>query len=339
MCSPGSVPARYKPDEAGLSTENIQFHNLHTLRDEFLNDVVQGLAQRPARIPPKYFYDAEGSRLFDAITQLPEYYPTRIETTILRQNAADIASHVGSGSLLVEPGGGSCEKVHILLEGLRPCAYVPMDISREHLHLAATELAIEYPWLEIHAACTDYTRHLHLPPSLPQGKRVAFFPGSSIGNFDPPDAIRFLQAIAQLVGPGGFLLIGVDLKKDRHILQAAYDDSAGITARFNLNLLQHINRELGADFEPESWQHKALYNEPLGRIEMHLISRVQQSVHIDGHTFNFAKGESIHTENSYKYTSAEFIQLAEGAGFSSDKLWIDDQQLFSDHLFRVPNAN
>ena len=263
-----------------MNSGKIQFHDLHSTRDEFLQDVLQGLTRRPASIPPKYFYDKRGSRLFDAITELEEYYPTRTETGILKQYASDIAQHVGTGSLIVEPGGGSCAKVHILLEGLQPRAYVPMDISHDHLQLAAEELAIEFPWLEIHAACTDYTREMQLPPSAPRGTHVAFFPGSSIGNFDPQGAVEFLNSIAELVGPGGYLLIGVDLKKDKTVLEAAYDDAAGITAQFNLNLLQHINRELGADFYLDAWQHKALYNEQLGRIEMHLVSLQAQSVNL-----------------------------------------------------------
>ena len=320
-----------------MSSANIQFHDLHHSRNEFLDDVLNGLSRKPAMIPPKYFYDAEGSRLFDAITRLDEYYPTRTETRILSDNAADIAARIGTGSLLVEPGGGSCEKVHILLEGLQPCAYVPMDISREHLQLAAEELAAQYPWLEIHAACTDFTRHMALPTALPHGKRVAFFPGSSIGNFDPNDAIGFLQAIGELVGPGGYLLIGVDLKKDRQILEAAYDDREGVTARFNLNLLQRINTELGGDFEAGQWSHRALYNEAAGRIEMHLVSLSDQSVSIDGKRFDFTAGETIHTENSYKYSAQEFIQLAAQAGFTSEQLWTDDRELFSVHLFKLTN--
>ena len=318
-----------------MSAQNIQFHDLHTTRDDFLRDVLEGLTARPASIPPKYFYDQKGSKLFDQITGLPEYYPTRTEIAILRQNAADIARHVGTGNLLVEPGGGSCEKVHILLEGLKPCAYVPMDISRDHLQLAAQELAVEFPWLEIHAACTDFTRHMQVPPTAPAGKHVAFFPGSSIGNFRPRDAVGFLQAIAQLVGSGGYLLIGVDLKKDRTILEAAYDDAQGVTARFNLNLLEHINRELGANFNLSSWRHRALYNEQEGRIEMHLDSTCEQTVEIDGQQFEFRQGESIHTENSYKYTTEEFIELAASAGFVADKLWVDENQLFSVHLFKA----
>ena len=317
-----------------MGIEKIHFHDLHSSRDEFESDVITGLNQRPASIPPKYFYDSHGSQLFDAITQLPEYYPTRTEVGILSANAAEIAQRVGTGSLLVEPGGGSCAKVHILLEGLKPLAYVPMDISKDHLRLAAEELSVAFPWLEIHAACTDYSRQMQLPPTAPKGTRVAFFPGSSIGNFDPQEAVKFLSSIAELVGPEGYLLIGVDLKKDKSILEAAYDDAAGVTAQFNLNLLTRINRELEGDFELSAWQHKALYNPELGRIEMHLISQCEQTVSVRQRCYGFASGDSIHTENSYKYSTQEFIALAARAGFETDALWCDAQQLFSVHLFR-----
>jgi len=313
----------------------IEFHDLHTSRDEFAQDVINGLSQRPASIPPKYFYDAKGSKLFDAITDLPEYYPTRTEVALLKKHADDIAHEVGTGSLLVEPGGGSCAKVHILLQGLQPCAYVPMDISRDHLEMAAQALAAQFPWLEIHAACTDFTRQMLLPSSAPEGTRVAFFPGSSIGNFDPSGAVDFLQSIAALVGTGGYLLIGVDVKKDRHRLQAAYDDSAGVTAQFNLNLLARINRELDADFDLQQWHHQAFYREPPGRIEMHLQSQCDQTVHINGQNFAFAAGETIHSENSYKYSVEEFVALAAKAGFESRQVWQDEDRLFSVHLFRV----
>jgi dimethylhistidine N-methyltransferase len=316
----------------------VQFHDLHSSRNEFLEDVMRGLGQRPAAIPPKYFYDSEGSKLFDAITKLPEYYPTRTEIGILTSNAAEIARHVGTGSLLVEPGGGSCAKVRILLEGLRPKAYVPMDISKDHLRIAAEELAVAFPWLEIHASCTDYSIEMRLPPSAPKGTAVAFFPGSSIGNFDPEEAVKFLTSIADLVGNGGYLLIGVDLKKNQSVLQAAYDDADGITARFNLNLLERINHELGANFEPSAWKHKALYNEELGRIEMHLVSQSNQSVALNQTNFDFTKGETIHTENSYKYSVNEFIDLAGQAGFESTAFWCDAEQLFSVHLFQVHSA-
>jgi len=321
-----------------MTNNKIEFHDQHLTQNEFASDVLQGLIQRPASIPPKYFYDAKGSQLFDAITELPEYYPTRTEISILKNNAAEIAQHVGTGSLIVEPGGGSCAKVHILLEGLKPRAYVPMDISKDHLQLAAEELSIAFPWLEIHAACTDFTQEMRLPPSAPKGTHVAFFPGSSIGNFTPDGAVEFLQAIDELVETGGYLLIGVDLKKDKEILQAAYDDSAGVTALFNLNLLSRINRELEADFDLSKWRHKAQYNEQDGRIEMHLVSLCDQTVSVNKNQFSFVKNETIHTENSYKYSADEFIALAARAGFQSDALWVDENKLFSVHLFRAQSG-
>jgi len=254
----------------------------------------------------------------------------------LSANAAEIACHVGTGSVLVEPGGGSCAKVHILLDGLKPTAYVPMDISKDHLRLSAQELSVAFPWLEIHAIYADFTRELRLPRSTPQGTHLAFFPGSSIGNFDPDGAFGFLTLIGDLVGSGGFLLIGVDVKKDKAVLEAAYDDAAGITAQFNLNLLTHINRELDANFDITAWRHSSVYNEQLGRIEMHLVSKHNQVVTINNTSFRFAEGETIHTENSYKYSTNEFITLASRAGFQSDALWVDADKLFSVHLFRVP---
>lgn len=321
--------------ESPMSRNNVQFHDLHSVTCDFSRDVLQGLDKRPASIPPKYFYDAKGSQLFDAITQLPEYYQTRTEITILKNNAAAIARHVGTGSLLVEPGGGSCAKVHLLLEGLKPVAYVPMDISKQHLQLATKKLATVFPWLEIHAACADFTQTMALPSATPEGMRVAFFPGSSIGNFDPQQAVEFLNSIAQLVKQGGYLLIGVDLKKDVSILNAAYNDAAGITAQFNLNLLQRMNCELSADFDLAGWQHAAFYNEQMGRIEMHLVSLYEQQVRIGSQVFKFARDETIHSENSYKYTTQEFIKLAQQTGFQPVELWVDEENLFSVHLFRV----
>lgn len=313
----------------------MQFHDLHPVTDDFLSIVIQGLRRRPASIPPKFFYDAKGSQLFDAITELPEYYQTRTEIQILKQNAAHIAAEVGTGSLLVEPGGGSCEKVHILLEGLQPVAYVPMDISKQHLKKATRQLATDYPWLEIHAACTDFTRHMKVPDAAPDGQRIGFFPGSSIGNFDPQDAVGFMASVSEVVGPGGYLLIGVDLKKDKKMLEAAYNDATGVTAQFNLNLLLRINTELAGDFDLTLWHHKAIYNEQLGRIEMHLVSQLAQQVSIQDQVFDFAAGESIHTENSYKYSLDEFKALTHAAGFSVRELWMDDKKLFAVYLLRV----
>ena len=315
----------------------IEFHDLHPTPADFAAEVLAGLRRRPRYIPPKFFYDARGSQLFDQITALPEYYLTRAEVEVLTANAQEIARRVGTGSLLVEPGGGSCAKVRILLEGLRPCAYVPMDISREHLRAAAEQVAAEFPWLEVHASCTDFTRAMTLPDSAPEpeGPRVAFFPGSSIGNFDPEGAVGFLAAVAELVGPGGFLLIGADRKKDKAVLDAAYDDAAGITAAFNLNLLERMNRELAADFDLAAWHHRAFYSEAQGRIEMHLVSARAQVVKVAGEAFGFEAGETIHTENSYKYGIEEFQALAARAGFRPDAVWTDARGLFAVHLLRA----
>jgi dimethylhistidine N-methyltransferase len=318
-----------------LSETRFEYHDLHPTPADFAAEVLAGLRRRPRYVPPKFFYDAEGSRLFEAITELPEYYPTRTEIGILQERAGEIARRVGTGGLLVEPGGASPAKARILLDGLQPCAYVPMDISREHLWLAADQVAAEYPWLEVHAACTDFTRLLEVPPAAPTGTRVAFFPGSSIGNFDPEDAVGFLATVAELVRPNGFLLIGVDLKKDPARLEAAYDDAAGITAAFNLNLLVRMNRELGADFDLDAWRHRALYDADRGRIEMHLVSRRAQTVQVAGVPFDFAADETIHTENSYKYGVEEFQALARRAGFTPEAVWLDSERLFSVHLFAV----
>lgn len=320
-----------------MSHPAIEFHDLHPTPADFAAEVLAGLRRRPRYIPPKFFYDARGSQLFDQITALPEYYLTRAEVEVLAANAAEIARRVGTGSLLVEPGGGSCSKVRILLEGLRPCAYVPMDISREHLRAAAEQVAAEFPWLEVHASCADFTRAMTLPDTAPepQGPCVAFFPGSSIGNFDPEGAVGFLAAVAELVGPGGFLLIGADRKKERAVLDAAYDDAAGVTAAFNLNLLERMNRELRADFDLAAWRHRAFYNEAEGRIEMHLVSVPAQTVHVVDEAFAFAAGETIHTENSYKYGIEEFQALAARAGFRPEAVWTDSRRLFAVHLLRA----
>jgi dimethylhistidine N-methyltransferase len=316
------------------TTGRIHFYDDHPAVADIRADVLEGLSKRPKQVAPKYFYDQRGSRLFDAITELPEYYPTRTELDILETNAQQIAELLGSDCVLMELGSGSSRKIRVLLDAVRPLAYVPLDISREHLLHSALVLAGEYPQLQVHAACTDYSKEFALP-DLPQHlPRVAFFPGSSIGNFEPDDAKRLLARIGRQLGRGGKLLIGVDLKKDNAILHAAYNDAQRLTAAFNLNLLERINRELCADFRLDRFEHQAFFNPRAGRIEMHLVSRIDQEVEVAGCSVSFAAGESLHTENSYKYTIEEFQRLAQQSGFVAERVWTDDQQLFSVHCFR-----
>jgi dimethylhistidine N-methyltransferase len=320
---------------AKAAVADYQFYNHSPEADDFYREVVAGFSRNPKSIPPKYFYDEEGSRLFEAICQQPEYYPTRTEVALLEKHAGDIKSHVGHGSYLIEPGSGSCEKVRLLLDILRPAVYAPLDISCEHLKSAAAAVAADYPWLEVHAVCTDITNNVSLDFIPEQETPVMFYPGSSIGNFDPADAVEFLTCLAQLTGPGGGLLIGVDRKKDHETLHQAYNDASGVTAAFNLNLLQRANRELDADFNLDAFEHFAAYNSVAGRIEMHLISTRRQTVRIDGHKFDFNTGDSIHTENSYKYTDEEFQALAQQAGFLLCDVWTDSDSLFSLYFLRV----
>lgn len=314
----------------------IQFYDHHPKPADFYTDVMNGLQRDQKMIPPKYFYDQRGSQLFDAICELPEYYPTRTELSILETNAGEIADKIGPECLLVEPGSGSSFKVRTLLDAMKPQAYIPMDISKTHLIQAAGKISKDYPWLEVHASCIDFTETLHLPDELPEvNKRVAFFPGSSIGNFEPKDAVHFLTDMAEMVGEDGGLLIGVDLKKDRPILDAAYNDASNITADFNLNLLSRVNTELNASFDLDKFRHHAFYNEALGRIEMHLVSSLQQEVSLDDTLIGFSANETIHTENSYKYSVEEFQDLATQAGFAADNVWTDPDDLFSVHYFTV----
>ena len=299
------------------------------------SEVVRGLRQPRKSIPPKYFYDATGSKLFDAITRLPEYYLTRTEVAILRANRGAIAGHADANACLVEYGSGSSTKVRILLDALAPAAYVPVDISKDHLEATARAVHDDYPNLAVYPTCADYTGALELPPPVSSLSRLAFFPGSSIGNFDPDDADAFLSAVARTVGAGGCLVIGVDAKKDAEVLNGAYNDAEGVTARFNRNLLSHINAAVGADFDPLGFDHRAVYNEAAGRIEMYLDSRSDQVVRVDGEEVAFAAGEALHTENSYKYAPQEFQAKAERAGFECVALWQDERRYFMVHLLRA----
>lgn len=312
-----------------ITNDTLRFYDYQPQIESLYNAVINGLASRPRSIPPKFFYDERGSQLFAEICATPEYYPTRTEMKIIEQNIEEISHYLGHDCLLIEPGSGSSEKVRLLLDTVEPHTYMPMDISSDYLLAMATDLANDYPEVNVAAACVDYTEPLELPYSPGDIRRVAFFPGSSIGNFEPVAAITFLANIAHIVGRGGGLLIGVDLKKDPAILHAAYNDAQGLTADFNKNLLRRINHELNADFDTELFTHCAFYNTELGRIEMHLESSQAQTVEVADHCFRFARQERIHTENSYKYSLDEFRRLAQRAGFEPAKIWVDDDHLFS----------
>lgn len=314
---------------------DYRFYPADKAADDFYREVVNGLSRFPRRIPPKYFYDEKGAALFESICEQPEYYPTSTELAILGEYADEIAVRTGTGPVLIEPGCGSCGKVRTLLDAVRPVAYMPVDISCEQLQSAASEIAEDYAWLDVHAVCTDITDTLELPEICENADRLVFYPGSSIGNFEPEDAVSFMAVLAQTAGAGGRLLIGIDLEKDHQTLNAAYNDANGVTAEFNLNLLQRINRELDANFDIDAFDHHAFYNSIAGRIEMHLISTRRQTVDIDGHTFEFSAGDSIHTENSYKYTNQSFRRLAADAGFDPVNCWMDPGRLFGLHLLEV----
>jgi dimethylhistidine N-methyltransferase len=302
---------------------------------EFLHDLRRALAAPPHAISPKYFYDAEGSRLFDRICDLPEYYPTRTERGILSACAAEIAECTGTGGDLVEFGAGSCSKVRLLLEALRPRRYVPIDISAGHVEAAATQLAQEHPGLLVLPLAADYTAGVRLPPPLAGAPRIGFFPGSTIGNFAPPEALQFLRNAARLLRGGG-LLLGADLVKDPAVLHAAYNDAQGVTAAFNLNLLARANQELGTTFDLGRFWHSAFYNAAQQRIEMHLVSRERQHVELAGERFTLEEGQALHTENSYKFSIEGLRRLARQAGFEPGPAWTDPQGLFSVHWLRAP---
>jgi dimethylhistidine N-methyltransferase len=318
-----------------MSRLAVRFYDLHPPETDMYAEVLEGLQQMPRSISPKFFYDRRGSELFEAITETAEYYPTRTELSLLAEHGEEMAALLGRECLLLELGSGSSRKIRLLLDALQPYAYMPVDISRTFLRDAARELAAEYPDIQVHAICADYSHGLELP-WCPEGVlRAAFFPGSSIGNFEPPQALRLLQHVAHTLGPGGHLLIGVDLQKESAILDRAYNDTAGLTAAFNRNLLVRINRELGADFNPDAFSHHAFYNNAAGRVEMHLISRVRQTVHIGKEHIDFYRGDGIHTENSYKYTIEGFQHLAHDAGFVPVQVWADEDELFSMHCLQV----
>ncbi|HET7570793.1 MAG TPA: L-histidine N(alpha)-methyltransferase [Gammaproteobacteria bacterium] len=310
---------------------NLDLVDLHPTRADLKTDVLHGLRQPQKWISSMYFYDERGSHLFDQICALPEYYPTRIELGIMERDAEEISDLLGPDVLLVEFGSGSSLKIRLLLEHLdRPVGYVPVEISREHLLNSAAELQQAYPDIAILPVCADFTAPFDLPePPRPAARNVVYFPGSTIGNFEPEDALDLLRQMRRVAGHEGALLIGVDLKKDASILERAYDDSAGVTAEFNKNVLERLNRELGADFDLDHFRHRAAWNPDHSRIEMHLVSDRAQIVRIGGETISFAEGEYIHTESSYKYLPDEFAAIAAQASFSLEHIWTDPAGLFS----------
>ena len=306
-------------------------HQLDERTSTFASDVIEGLSQAPKRLSPKYFYDAAGSELFEQITVLPEYYPTRTELGILRQRAGEIAAIIPDGAALVEFGAGATTKVRLLLEHCDVGAYVPVDISGDFLSAQADALRKDFPELKVYPVAADFTAPFALPADIEGMPKVGFFPGSTLGNFEPHEASAFLRSAREILGHGAQMVIGVDLEKDDRVLYDAYNDAAGVTARFNLNVLARINRELGGNFDTGAFIHRAIYNRDRHRIEMHLISRKAQRVRVLGHHFSFRPGESIHTENSYKYSFDRFTALARGSGWTVRQSWTDAARMFSVH--------
>jgi len=318
----------------------FEYHDLKPAAASFLEDVLAGLSARQKCLPPKYFYDDRGSALFEAICELPEYYPTRTELAMLEAGASEIAARIGPAAAIVEYGSGSGRKTAVLLRAVKPLAYVAIDISGEQLRASIASLAGTFPDVRMIALCADYTHPLPLAKleEIEAKRRVVYFPGSTVGNFTVSEALTFLCNARNVAGPRGVMLVGVDLKKDVATLHAAYNDAAGITASFNLNVLERINRELSADINIGSFSHRAHYDEAAGRIEMHLVSSREQTVTVGGRAFKFRTGESIHTESSYKYSVAEFQALARKAGFIAQHYWVDRNRLFSIHYLEVPAA-
>jgi dimethylhistidine N-methyltransferase len=312
--------------------------DLEPVSADFLAEVLAGLSSSPRTLPCKFFYDERGADLFQKICELPEYYITRTETELLRRYSPEISESIGANAALIGFGTGAGIKTRMLLERLQnPIAYIPVDISKQRLIDSAVELSHAMPALEILPVCADYLQELLLPKPLRKPDHVAvYFPGSTIGNLEPPVAKEFLRRVCRLCGKNGGLIIGVDLQKGRDVLEAAYNDSAGVTAAFNLNLLARANRELGADFDLPQWQHRAVYNQDEGRIEMHLLSDGEQTVHVGGREFPFAAGEKIITEFSYKHTLDGFVRLAASAGFrEGSRVWTDPEKMFAIFHFAV----
>ncbi|MCR9277866.1 MAG: L-histidine N(alpha)-methyltransferase [Pseudomonadaceae bacterium] len=316
----------------------FEFFDRHPVANNMFEDVLTSLAMSPKRLAPKYFYNARGSELFEAITKLPEYYVTRTEQSLIAERGLEIGAQIPAGVCVVEYGGGSSEKLRALLGVLSPSAYVPIDISRDYLLQQARALHSDFPSLSVYPTCADFSAPVELPEPVDDIPKLAFFPGSSIGNFNRASAQIFLGQVARAVGPGGQMVIGVDRRKDPAVLEAAYNDSQGVTAAFNRNVLSHINTELGATFDVSSFRHEARYDVADGRIDMFLISTRDQRVRIGEHSFDIAENEAIHTESSFKYHVDEFVELAGRAGFDCELTLSDDDEYFSIYLLRARSA-
>lgn len=305
---------------------NTDFNESDMLKAELL----EGLKSKSKYINPKFFYDEKGSQLFEEIMQLPEYYPTRTEISLLKKHHKEIAAVVGEDTVLIEPGAGNCEKIQYLLATIDPSCYIPVDISADFLFECAAMLQKKFPDIDIHAIADDMQARINIPETYNDNKKVIFYPGSTIGNYTPDDALEFLKHARQTAGENGGLLIGVDLQKDKEILDAAYNDEQGVTAEFNLNVINHVNNLLDCDINPEYFEHVAFYNEKQSRIEMHLESKISHTCRVPEHgEVEFDQDERIHTEYSYKYTLDSFSELAARADLNLEKFWVDDQQLFS----------
>ena len=313
------------------------FLDLESRSDAILEDVIAGLSVCPKSLPSKYFYDARGSKLFDEICTLDEYYPTRTELSILETHIEDIVSSLGDSVILVEYGSGSSIKTRLLLEAIpETAAYVPIDISREHLIDASVQLKNLFPDLTVLPVCADYSQVISLDlDDAADGRISVFFPGSTIGNFSREHAVQFMSRVHQLVGVGGGMLIGVDLVKDERLLHAAYNDSKGVTAAFNKNMLSHINDRLGSSFLPSAFDHRAFYDPVMQRIEMQLVSRVDQRVRVNGNSIQFCKGEAVRTEYSHKYCLDQFERMSTEAGFVTEKVWLDENEHFAVQYLRT----
>lgn len=313
----------------------IDIHDLEPQRSDLLADAITGLQQPQKQLPCKYFYDQTGAELFEQICDLPEYYPTRTELSIMRKYAGEMAEVIGQHARIVEYGSGEGLKTQLLLDALQqPSAYIPIDIARCQLQRVAQQLQQQHPNLDVLPVCADYTADFELPtPEQDFANTTIYFPGSTIGNFAPEQAQQFLAKVARQACPAGSLLIGVDLRKDHAILEAAYNDSAGVTAAFNLNLLHRLNDEVDANFNINAFTHDARFNPTTSAVEMHLVSTQQQTVQLNGNQFSFAAGESIHTENSHKYDLDDFARLAAAAGWTRQNVWLDAEKLFSVQYF------